>query len=572
MPLTPGTRLGPYEIVSAIGAGGMGEVYKARDTRLDRTVAVKVLPQHVSSDPELRERFEREARAVASLNHPHICTLHDVGHQDGTDFLVMEHLEGQTLADRLANGALPIDQALAIAIQIANALDKAHRAGIVHRDLKPGNIMLTKTGAKLLDFGLAKVTPAVVAASGFSMAPTGVTPVTARGTILGTLQYMAPEQVEGEEADGRSDLFSFGAIVYEMVTGTRAFEGKSQASVIAAILEREPPAMSSLQPLAPAALDRVVRKCLAKDAAERWQSAKDLHDELVWLSAGNIGPALVAPAARARRAYVAWVVAAVATLAALAVGFTAMRQSAPDAPLIRFDLETPSAPSPLHLTVSPDGKYVTALVGSDKGSVIWLRAMNEPSARTLVGTEGASFPFWSPDSRVLGFFTGGKLKKIDINGGPPQTICDAPNGHGGTWNRDGVILFAPGQNGPLFRVSAGGGVPVPVTTLADTRQEFAHRHPYFLPDGIHFLYTAVATKAEDSAIVVASLDSMERKPIVRSAVKAAFGPPDRVFFVPAGHVHHHSESGRHVDGPAVRREEPQRHRRRISAHRSPGDQ
>ena len=459
--LAAGTRLGVYEIVGRIGAGGMGEVYRARDTRLDRTVAIKVLPAHVSGDPALRERFEREARTIAALNHPHICTLHDVGHEADTDFLVLEYLEGQTLADRLAKGALPLDQALQIAIQIADALDWAHRNGIVHRDLKPGNIMLTKSGAKLLDFGLAKVTPRVVAASGLSMAPTGVTPVTMQGTILGTLQYMAPEQVEGAEADARSDLFSFGAIVYEMVTGTRAFEGKSQASVIAAILEREPPAMSSLQPLAPAALDRVVRKCLAKDTAERWQSARDLHDELLWLSEGSIGSAQVAPRTRAPgRAYVGWVVAAISTLAALILGFTSLRRPAPEAPLIRFDLELSTAPSPLHLTVSPDGKYVTAIVGSDKGGVIWLRAMNEPSARTLAGTEGAAFPFWSPDSRFLGFVASGKLKKIDVNGGPAQTICDAASAFGGTWNRDGVIVFAPTQNGPLFRVAAGGGVPV----------------------------------------------------------------------------------------------------------------
>src|SRR5215510_799917 len=277
MPLGPGTRLGPYEIVAPLGAGGMGEVYKARDTRLDRAVAVKVLPSHVSSDPALRERFEREARTIGALNHPHICTLYDVGHQDGINFLVLEHLEGQTLAERLAKGALPIDQALQIAIQIADALDKAHRAGIIHRDLKPGNIMLTKSGAKLLDFGLAKVTPAVVTASGLSIAPTGVTPVTMQGTLLGTLQYMAPEQIEGQEADARTDTFAFGAVLYEMLTGRKAFDGRSQASLIGAILKDEPVPLRMSQPLASPFLDRVVRKCLAKDPNERWQSAGDLR-------------------------------------------------------------------------------------------------------------------------------------------------------------------------------------------------------------------------------------------------------------------------------------------------------
>src|SRR5262245_14930310 len=321
MPLGPGTRLGPYKIVAPIGAGGMGEVYKAKDTRLDRTVAVKVLPSHVSSDPTLRERFEREARTIAALNHPHICTLYDVGHEADTDFLVLEYLEGQTLADRLTKGALPLDQALQLAIQIADALDKAHRAGIVHRDLKPGNIMLTKSGTKLLDFGLAKVTPAVMAASGLSMAPTGASPVTMQGTILGTLQYMAPEQVEGREADARSDIFALGAIVYEMVTGQRAFSGKSQASVIAAILERQPPTMSTLQPLTPPLLDHIVRRCLAKDPDERWQSAADLMRDLKWVV--EPGTQFVVPTSgtsqRRERVRLAWGVAAALLVAGSAI-------------------------------------------------------------------------------------------------------------------------------------------------------------------------------------------------------------------------------------------------------------
>src|SRR5262245_52820688 len=284
MTLAPVTRLGAYEIVALIGSGGMGEVYRATDIRLARTVAIKVLPDHVASDPDLKPRFEREAKTLAALSHPHICPVFDVGRQDGIDFLVMEYLEGQTLADRLVKGALPIDQALQIAIQIADALDKAHRAGIVHRDLKPGNIMLTKSGAKLLDFGLAKVTPGVVAASGLSIAPTGVTPVTMQGTILGTLQYMAPEQIEGQEADARTDIFALGAVLYEMLTGRKAFEGKSQATLIAAIVGNDPPAISTLQPLAPPMLDDVVRMCLAKDPSARWQSAADVWRTLSFAS------------------------------------------------------------------------------------------------------------------------------------------------------------------------------------------------------------------------------------------------------------------------------------------------
>src|SRR5215475_4904122 len=321
MSLGPGTRLGPYEIVAPIGAGGMGEVYKAKDTRLDRTVAVKVLPSHVSSDPALRERFEREARTIAALNHPHICTLHDVGRHDGTDFLVLEHLEGHTLAERLTKGALPLDQALQLAIQIADALDKAHRAGIVHRDLKPANIMLTKSGAKLLDFGLAKVTPAVVAASGLSIAPTGISPVTMQGTILGTLQYMAPEQIEGQEADARTDIFAFGAVLYEMFTGKRAFEGKTQAGLIGAILHAEPSLIVANQPLASFTIDHIVKKCLAKDPDERWHSAKDLHDALRWVTEGSAGSALTAPSVPTTRSSsrMVWALSAVAALATVAL-------------------------------------------------------------------------------------------------------------------------------------------------------------------------------------------------------------------------------------------------------------
>ena len=287
MAILPGRRLGPYEILSAIGAGGMGEVYKARDTRLDRIVAIKVLPTHLADRSELRERFEREAKTIASLNHPHICVLYDIGHQEGTDYLVMEYLEGETLAQRLQKGSLPLEQVLQYAIEIADALDKAHRKGVTHRDLKPGNIMLTKSGTKLLDFGLAKLKQEVAPAIPDSQLPTMKSAVTGEGTILGTLQYMAPEQVESKEVDARTDIFSFGAVVYEMATGRKAFEGKTSASVMAKILETEPPSMASLQPMTPPALDRVVKKCLAKEPENRWQTPKDLCDELKWISEGG---------------------------------------------------------------------------------------------------------------------------------------------------------------------------------------------------------------------------------------------------------------------------------------------
>src|ERR1700680_383851 len=314
MAILPGLRLGPYEIFSAIGAGGMGEVYRAKNTRLDRTVAIKVLPPHLADSSELRERFEREARTIASLNHPHICTLYDIGHQDGTDYLVMEYLEGETLEQRLRKGPLPLEQALQYAIEIADALDKAHRKGVTHRDLKPGNIMLTKSGTKLLDFGLAKLTQEVApAANPLSQLPTATHAITAQGTILGTLQYMAPEQLEGREVDARTDIFAFGVVVYEMATGKRAFEGKSQASLIAAILEREPPPMSTLQPMTPPSLDHVVKKCLAKEQDRRWQAASDVCDELTWItqpgSQAEI-PAAVASRRKTRESF-AWTIAAV---------------------------------------------------------------------------------------------------------------------------------------------------------------------------------------------------------------------------------------------------------------------
>jgi eukaryotic-like serine/threonine-protein kinase len=324
MSITPGTRLGPQEILSAIGAGGMGEVYKARDTRLDRIVAIKVLPARFAGNPELRERFEREARTIASLNHPHICTLYDVGHQDGIDYLVMEYLEGETLAQRLLKGPLPLAQAIQYAIEIADALDKAHRQGVTHRDLKPGNICLTKSAAKLLDFGLAKLKQeGKPTASPLSQLPTEAQAITAQGTILGTLQYMAPEQVEGKDVDARTDIFAFGVVLYEMVTGKKAFEGESQASLIAKILETEPPPISSLQPMTPPTLDHLVKKCLAKEPDRRWQSASDVCDELKWIAENGLetprAAASTAALGRANRRPL--LVGLVALLAALSIAF-----------------------------------------------------------------------------------------------------------------------------------------------------------------------------------------------------------------------------------------------------------
>jgi Tol biopolymer transport system component/predicted Ser/Thr protein kinase len=504
MALQPNRRLGPYEILSAVGAGGMGEVYRARDTRLNRTVAIKILPDHLSDRAELRQRFEREARSVASLNHPHICTLHDIGCQDGTDYLVMEYLEGETLAQRLTKGPLPLDQVLHYAIEIADALDKAHRKGITHRDLKPGNIMLTKSGTKLLDFGLAKLKQeASSPKSTLSQRPTANDSITAQGTILGTLQYMAPEQVEGKEADARTDIFAFGTMVYEMATGKRAFEGKSQASLIARILETDPPPISSLQPMTPPSLDRAVKKCLAKEPEKRWQDASDLCDELRWIA--EVGsqisppPATSAKGMRAlgRRPLIVGAGALVlaAAIGGIAVWFAKPTPAPPAKPLTRLSLDLgPEAMTGLDLSVgiSPDGRrLVFPARGPDGKQQLATRLLDQAEPTTLPGTEGASGQFFSPDGQWIGFFTGGQLRKISVQGGAPVPVTPAVDTSwvGGSWGKDGnIILSASGNTSPLYRIPAAGGVAQLLTKLGPG--ELTHRWPQVLPDGSAVLFTA----------------------------------------------------------------------------------
>ncbi len=542
MTLSAGSRLGPYEILAPLGAGGMGEVYRARDTRLERTVAIKVLPSHLAADPALRERFEREARAVSSLNHPHICTLHDVGHQEGVDYLVMEYLEGQTLAARLERGPLPLDELLRCAIEIADALDRAHRQGLIHRDLKPGNIMLTKSGAKLLDFGLAKLRPSEASpiVSGLTARPTERRDLTAEGTIIGTFQYMAPEQLEGKDADPRTDIFAFGAVVYEMATGHRAFTGKSQASLIAAILASVPPPVSSLQPMAPAALDRAVSRCLEKDPDDRWQTARDLMSELKWISQGDSRAGAAAPAsARLKgRERLAWIVAAIALLglvASLTIAITHLRMSPAEAVPARFTMTPPEKNTfEISFALSPDGRRVAFVAGSDARPQLWIRPLDSFEAQPLPGTEGAGFPFWSPDGRYIGFFTNGKLKKIEASGGAAQTVCDASDGRGGTWNHDGLIVFCPRPGAVLYRVSAAGGEPVPITKLDPSRHERNHRWPHFLPDGRHFLFTARASLREEEAIYIGSLDSDSRVRVATTVSSSAYAAPGYLLFVKEG--------------------------------------
>jgi eukaryotic-like serine/threonine-protein kinase len=499
--LAPGTRLGPYEIAGAIGAGGMGDVYKARDTRLDRTVAVKVIASAIASVPELRERFEREARAISSLNHPHICVLHDVGHQAASpsgpavDFLVMEYLEGETLAARLARGPVKQDEGLTIAIQIASALDRAHRQGLVHRDLKPGNVMLTKSGAKLLDFGLAK-TRAGQPAFAADLA-TIEQPLTARGTILGTFQYMAPEQIEGREADARSDIWAFGCVVYEMFTGRRAFEGKSQPSLIGAIMEHQPAPLATVQPLAPSSLDHVVMTCLAKDPDERWQSAADVERELKWISVSASERRTEVAAAVPRRQR--WGVPVAAAILGMVIGVVLMwalgnRRGVEQlrAMHVRVALSPaeslPLRPARTALALSPDGRTLAFVGQRAARNQIYVRSLDREDAVPLAGTEGATSPFFSPDSRWIGFVVAQTLRRVAVDGGPPVQICSTQGIMGATWGADETIVFGDIRGG-LMRVPSKGGTPQPLTKIDRSAGEVGHRLPHFLPGAKAVLFT-----------------------------------------------------------------------------------
>jgi serine/threonine protein kinase len=481
--------------VSPIGAGGMGEVYRGRDTRLDRSVAIKILPGGFAHDPQIRLRFEREAKTISALNHPNICTLFDVGHDGGTDFLVMELIEGETLAERLGKGALPTEAVLRIGSEIAGALDRAHRQGIVHRDLKPGNIMLTKSGAKLLDFGLARPGGAAPQEPRLSIVATAAKPLTEEGMIVGTFQYMAPEQLEGSDADARTDIFALGAVLYEMATGKRAFDGKSRTSLIAAIVGSHPPPISSVQQMSPVVLDHVVRKCLEKDPDDRWQSAHDVASELRWIAASSSeSAAAVAPGRRRirRREALAWTVAFLAVVGALASALVPRGQ--PPLEPVRLSLNSPPGGSISQnggdVAISPDGRSVVFLGRADEQvpQSLFVRTLADGTSRQLPGTERASYPFWSPDSTTIAFFADTKLQKISSTGGAPEIICDAPDGRGGSWSAGGVIVFAPNVATGLMRVDARGGEPVEITRPPAGRASSSHRFPSFLPDGEHFLF------------------------------------------------------------------------------------
>jgi len=503
MTLAAGTKFGPYQILAPIGAGGMGEVYRATDTRLDRLVAIKVLPQHLSQNPSLRERFEREARAISAISHPHICTLFDIGRENGTDYMVMELLEGQTLADHLARGPLTIDQTLRFATEIADALDKAHRQGVIHRDLKPGNIMITRSGAKLLDFGLARFADPSGerrAMSGETDGPTVQKPLTQEGTILGTFQYMAPEQLEGTEADARTDIFALGAVVYEMVTGRRAFEGKNKTSLIAAIVSGEPPAISSLQPLTPTGLERVVKTCLAKDPEDRWQTAHDVTLELKWITQEHSQPSARAERSTRRRLQrrLPWIVAALAAAVAIALGIQSLRQLDTPPRQVRFQFGFLPGANVVHSVVAPDGERIASFVRQAGGeSVIAIRSLAGLDVREIPGFLAPRTDlFWSPDGRVLGFTVNRKLMKMDLSGGPPQEICPSDYGVGAAWTEGNIIVFARRFGEGLFRVSADGGTPELLTRLDLKARESLHGWPKAVPgsDLVLFLRRTVASE------------------------------------------------------------------------------
>jgi Tol biopolymer transport system component len=526
----------------------MGEVYRAKDTRLDRTVAVKVLPAHLSASSDSRQRFEREAKTISQLQHPHICALFDVGHQDGVEFLVMEFLEGETLAERIRKGPLPFDEVLEHGVEIADALEKAHRQGIVHRDLKPGNVMLTKSGVKLLDFGLAKTIERSLDATGreqtaaaqhpmaggsLTTIPTAIGSLTAEGTILGTFQYMAPEQLEGKEADARTDIFALGCVLYEMATGQRAFNGESQASLISSIMNSQPPPVWKAAPATPIGFDRVVRTCLAKDPDDRWQSAADAARQLEWTAEdGGTSPSIEPIAGRRRgRTWPAWLVAAAAVLAA-AVAIPVLRRAPKTEGVVRFTL---SAPPGQQLgpaaALSPDGRRIafTALDPSGKAT-LWLRSLDGLALRSFPGTENARFPFWSPDGRSIAFFSNQRLRRVEADGGPAQTICRSGLGFGGTWGPDGTILFSPVFGAGISAVPAAGGTPVLATDLVASRGDSAHLWPVFLPDGRHFVLIARNLDPEKSVIALAALGSKETRPLFHTESGPIYSDPGYLLF------------------------------------------
>jgi len=537
--LPPGTRLGPYEIASPIGAGGMGEVYRASDTRLSRDVAIKVLPAEFARDAQLRARFEREAKAISSLNHPNICMLFDVGTQNDVEYLVMEYLDGEPLTERLARGPLPVSDVLRHGIEIADALDKAHRTGIIHRDLKPGNVILTRSGSKLLDFGLAKAMDAALVASTSPQSITAMLPdepLTAEGTLVGTFCYMAPEQIEYARSDARTDIFAFGCMLYEMLTGRRAFNAGSRAGMIAQIIAGDPTPISTLRPMTPVSLDRVVRTCLAKNPDDRFQTAHDVMLALQWIRDEQSYPSAPMPVARAQgrmwRERAAWAMALVLAIGA-AVGIAMWSRREIDSlrqPVVasigpprglRFVFTGDYAGSPV---LSHDGRRVAFVAASPEGKrTLWVRSLDAAEPREIENSDDAMFPFWSPDNHALGFFAHGKLKTVDSGGGVPIVVTEAPNARGGTWSEDNVIVYTPETRAGLYRVNASGGTPVALTT--PSRAITTHRWPLFLPGGKSFLYLAAnhfVPGSRATALHIRSLDGRDDHVVAQTLANVAY--------------------------------------------------
>jgi len=533
-PIAPGVRLGPYEIVALAGTGGMGHVYRARDTRLPRNVAIKIIGTGLGDAAEMRRRFDEEARLAASLHHPRICSVYDVGEDAGVQYLVMEFLEGESLANRLTRGPLPMEELLEYAIEIASALAYAHRRGIVHRDIKPGNIYLTSTGIKVLDFGLAQLrqfhsTPVPEIAT----LATERVPITQHGVVVGTPEYISPERLEGGEGDHRSDIFAFGAVLYEMATARRAFVAKSAAALIAAIMSADGPPLATEDGRGPQ-LEWVVHRCLKRDADARWQSMTDVEAVLRWLASTKPSTSAGPTAVARSRPFRAIRMSAAAVVALGLIGLLATanwNRGVAMQPPIMFDVLPPmggeftltegSLNSP-ELAVSPDGRRLAFVAtSSDGASQIWVRSLGSTTARPIAGTTTGQFPFWSPSGRSLGFFADGKLKRIDLDGGPARVIAAASSGRGGTWSPGDVILFAPDVTNTIWRVNPDGTGLARQTTFATERGDTSHRWPQFLADGRHFVFFARSSQATNEGVYLGAIDSSSASLLVESSVGAA---------------------------------------------------
>jgi eukaryotic-like serine/threonine-protein kinase len=529
MPLVPGTKLGPYEVVGPLGAGGMGEVYRASDTKLRREVALKVLPELFANDAHRMVRFEREAQVLASLNHPHIAHIHGMEESNDIRALVMELVEGQTLAERIAKGSVPLEEAVPLAKQIAEGLEYAHDRGIIHRDLKPANIKLTSDGqVKILDFGLAKALEGEASEVNISTSPTISTAVTRAGVLLGTAAYMPPEQAKGKAVDRRADIWAFGCVLFEMLAGKAAFDGETITDTLAAVVRAEPE-WTQLPKETPRQIRELLERCLTKDSKQRLQAIGEARIALENAFADDSVSATATDSSRVRLFAGVAIFFAVATIV---IGTAHWSRTPEKARIVRSYIKAMPNSSFVvgaqegGFAISPDGLRIAYVAENAGGkALLWVRALDSLQAQALEGTEEASFPFWSPDSHSIGFFASGKLKKIESSGGPVFVLCDAPNPRGGSWNQDGVILFTPNLNVPLHRVSASGGTPVPVTSLDPSRVVTTHRWPQFLPDGRHFIYVAGTLYPRENPtndILLGTLDSKESKLLLHAHASAEY--------------------------------------------------